>query len=140
VISAPAQESALCTTAVLLGWLAIRLWMTYLPAPVDGVARLDNAGQTIVTVQRPAGDLPRLEERVRATVQAVFPSVVAVRNAFAKPSKVGRHQKNYSSGVIITSDGIVLSQWHVSHWKDSEDGDGATSRAASSASGSAIPV
>ena len=32
---------ALCTTAVLFGWLAIRLWMTYLPAQADDVVRLD---------------------------------------------------------------------------------------------------
>jgi serine protease Do len=92
--------------------------MTYLPPPADDMVgpsrRLD---QTVATVQRPVGDLPRLEERVRKTAQAVLPSVVAVRNSSGKSSKVGGYQRNYSSGVIITADGIVLSQWHVSHWR-----------------------
>jgi hypothetical protein len=129
---------ALCSTAVLFGWLAIRLWMTYLPAQADDVVRLDTSvGQNVAIVQRAAGDLLWLEERARRTAQAVLPSVVAVRNPEAKPSEVARHQKNYASGVIITSDGLVLSQWHVSHGKDSEDGDGATSRVDSSSTYSA---
>ena len=74
-------------------------------------------GQTAATVQRPVGDLRRLEERVRRTAEAVLPSVVAVRNPSDESSKVAGYQNNYSSGVIITADGIVLSQGHVSHWK-----------------------
>jgi serine protease Do len=117
---------SLCTIAVPFGWLAIRLWVTHLPARAYDVVILDRSvGQSVANVQRAAGDLPRLEERVRRTVQAVLPSVVAIRDPFAKPSEVGRHQKNSASGVIITADGFVLSQWHVSHWKWSEDGDGA---------------
>lgn len=129
---------ALCTTAVLLGWLVIRLWMTYLPAQADDVVGFDRrVGQTVAAVHRAAGELPRLEERIRRTAQAVLPSVVAVRNPFAKPSEEGRHRKDYASGVIITAEGIVLSQWHVSHWKVSKDGDGSTTRAGSSPTGSA---
>src|SRR6266481_7643284 len=78
----------LCITAVLFGWLAIRLWMTYLPARADDVVRLDmSVGQTVATVQRTTGDLPQLEERIRRTAQAVLPSVVAIRNPFEKPSE-----------------------------------------------------
>ena len=124
---------ALCTMAVLFGWLAIRLWMTYVPKDTDNLASLDSdVGQTVATVERVAGDLPQLQERVRRTAQAVLPAVVAIRNPVQKPSEMGRHQKNYASGVIITADGIVLSQWHVSHWQVSKDGDGATIRADSS--------
>ena len=122
---------ALCTTAILFGWLAIRLWGTYLPPPrplaaydVLGGYRVD---QTAATVQCAPVDLPRLEERVRGTAQAVLPSVVAVRHPFDKPL-----EENYASGVIITDDGIVLSQGHVSHWKF-----GDTFRPGSSPTGSA---
>jgi len=107
---------ALCTIAVLFGWLAIRLRETYLPPPpplaaydVLGGYRVD---QTAAIVQSAPVDLPRLEERVRRTAWAVLPSVVAVRHPFEKPL-----EGNYASGVIITADGIVLSQGHVSHWK-----------------------
>lgn len=105
---------ALCAIAVFFGWLAIRLWVTYLPPP-DDVAGLGGiSGQTAATatVQYAPVDLPRLEELVRRTAQAVLPSVVAVRSPFEKP--LG---ENFASGVIITADGIVLSQGHVSHWK-----------------------
>ncbi|HEY3963225.1 MAG TPA: trypsin-like peptidase domain-containing protein [Planctomycetaceae bacterium] len=123
--------------AVLSSGLAIRLWITYLLARADNLTSLDNnVGQTVSTIPHAPGDLPALEERIRRTAQAVLPSVVAVKNPFAKPSESERYQKNYASGVIITADGIVLSEWHVSHWKDSENGDG-TIRAESSPSGSA---
>ncbi len=128
----------LCTTGILLGGLAIRLWVTYLPAQADDVVlRGGSVGETVSAVQRRAGDPAELEKRVRRTAQAVLPSVVAIRNPFMKASEGERHQKNYASGVIISADGIVLSQWHVSHWKASEDGDGSTIRWGSSPSGSA---
>lgn len=111
----------LCAVAVSLAWLAIRLWTTYLPARGDDLANLGgNAGQSVATVQRTGGDPRQLEESVRRAAQALFPSVVAVRNPVEKPSEAGGYQPNYGSGVIVTSDGIVLSQWHVSHWKVSE--------------------
>ena len=129
--------TALCTIAVLLGWLTIRLWVTHLPPPPMYAAyslggyRVD---QTAATVQGAPVDLPRLEERVRRTARAVLPSVVAIRHPIEKPSEVGQYQRNYASGVIITADGIVLSQGHVSHWTF---GDGATIRPDSWPTGSA---
>jgi serine protease Do len=136
IAAGSALYAGLCTIAVLFGWLSIRLWVTYLPAQANDVARLDKSvGEAVAAVQRAAGELPQLEERVRRTAQAVLPSVVAVRNPFQKPSEVGHHQ-DYASGVIITAHGVVLTQWHVSHWKSSEDGDGTVIRWGSSPTGS----
>ena len=62
-----------------------------------------------------------------AAAQAVLPAVVAVRTL--NDPQVQRLEPGgygpYSSGVIVTEDGIVLSQWHVSHErpsKENEDG------------------
>jgi hypothetical protein len=53
-----------CVIAVQLGGLATRIWHTYLPAQADDLAKLaSDVGQTVVIVQRAAGDLPQLEER-----------------------------------------------------------------------------
>ena len=92
----------------LLGWLAIRLWESDLPPSPPMNAVYSPGGETIdppASIVRCAPvDLPRLEEQVRRTAQAVLPSVVAVGGATGD-----------ATGVIITADGIVLSQWHVSH-------------------------
>jgi serine protease Do len=67
------------------------------------------------TVQCAAGDLRRLEQRVRAVAQAVLPTVVAVGNHVMEKPPPGGYQSDYASGVIVTADGIVLSQRHVTH-------------------------
>src|SRR3954470_17630773 len=113
-----ALSAALCIS--LLSWLAIRLWTTYLPPspPMEDVYSpgSEKIGPAAATVQWPPVDLSRLEEQVRRTAQAVLPSVVAVESPSGDPTANG-----YGSGVIITADGIVLSEWHVSH-KKSDDG------------------
>ena len=57
----------------------------------------------------------------------VSPTVVAVEGTWATSAKrLEHHQPNsepYASGVIITPDGLILSQAHVSHrleWKPGE--------------------
>ena len=47
-----------------------------------------------------------LDARVRQAVTKAEPAVVAVRHT---------HLPSAASGVIISADGLVLSQWHVSH-------------------------
>ncbi|NQT17950.1 MAG: trypsin-like peptidase domain-containing protein, partial [Planctomycetes bacterium] len=68
-----------------------------------------------------AGDLRQVEQRARVTARAVLPAVVAVRNPVRRPFKAGWYD-DYASGVIVTEDGIVLSQWHVSHSRRNQDG------------------
>src|SRR5438874_8579151 len=59
--------------------------------------------------------LPELEKRIGHAIQLVQPAVVAVKNPeSAALPRSGRHERS-GSGVIITADGLVLSQAHVSH-------------------------
>ena len=51
-------------------------------------------------------DLRRLQKRIEHAVSIAQPAVVAVRHT---------HLKSAASGVIITAEGLVLSQWHVTH-------------------------
>ena len=77
-------------------------------------------------------ELTKLETRVRSTIRSVLPAIVAVdRPTHEKNGKQGLsdrfHFENFGSGVIIRSDGLILSQWHVSHqaglavWRDPGD-------------------
>ncbi len=109
-----------------------RVWRARLPILLATLAVLASArwlqGQERVTDNRtprtwettPANrdSLGSLQERVQAVSRRVMPAVVAVEEAeAASPSgtekpRVSRH---YASGVIITEDGLILSQFHVSH-------------------------
>ena len=61
-------------------------------------------------------DFRILQERVRATAEKVIPAVVAVEQAGVFGSPEGSaHLKCCGSGVIISPDGLILSQHHVSH-------------------------
>src|SRR5712671_6662589 len=77
-------------------WLPARASRAEAPStrPAPDVEKLDEAG------------LKRLEEKVRRAAAAAAPAVVAVK---------GPDTKFLSSGVIITADGLVLSQFHVTH-------------------------
>ena len=66
-----------------------------------------------------------MQERVQSATRRVMPAVVAVRSAVAdtSSSKTPWGTERYASGVIITIDGLILSQFHVSHrlkWRPGE--------------------
>jgi serine protease Do len=62
-----------------------------------------------------AADPRSLQERIYRTIKAVQPTVVAVKNPKqAAEARPARHESG-GSGVIITPEGLVLSQYHVSH-------------------------
>ena len=59
------------------------------------------------------------EERVRAAVAKAMPSVVAVETGVAQPKN--GHYESFGSGVIVSPEGLVLSQRHVTHASESAD-------------------
>ena len=60
--------------------------------------------------------LKDLEHRVQKAAQKALPSVVAVESPNIVRGPYGDNR--FASGVIITADGLVLSQCHVSHGMD----------------------
>jgi len=59
------------------------------------------------------------EARVRRAVAKALPSVVAVRTGIDQPDR-GPY-RSLASGVIVSADGLVLSQHHVTHAADRGD-------------------
>ncbi|MDB5310622.1 MAG: serine protease [Gemmataceae bacterium] len=95
------HEQAVCVGLVVLAtgaavWLPTRDGRAEAPParPAPDVEKLDESG------------LKRLEEKVRQAAATAATTVVAVK---------GPDTTFSSSGVIITADGLVLSQFHVTH-------------------------
>ncbi len=63
----------------------------------------------------------RLQGRIRRAAAKVLPAVVAVAMPGPPPHQAGKGHVPAGSGVIITADGLVLSQYHVSHRADPAD-------------------
>lgn len=65
-----------------------------------------------------AAQLRALDARTRAAAKAVAPTVVAIRS---KPRKDARSEIDgvLGSGVIVSADGFILSQYHVTHQQQS---------------------
>jgi S1-C subfamily serine protease len=96
----------------LLGCIAVR-W-----AAATGDASAATASPPHAT---PADlqELRALETRVKGAVARALPATVAVRGAAgAGEARSPRHHEPFGSGVIISADGLVLSQYHVSHALD----------------------
>lgn len=73
------------------------------------------------TTPNSLADLHRIEERARKVAAAVRPAVVAVEQSDIGGETVSKHHQPFASGVIISPDGLILSQYHVSHWNDARD-------------------
>lgn len=73
------------------------------------------APQTFVATPADVPALRTLEMRVQATTRKVSPAVVAVAGNGPEAAAVPCPPQAYASGVIISADGLVLSQFHVSH-------------------------
>lgn len=66
--------------------------------------------------------LRTLQVRVQAAIRKVSPAIVAIQQVGAEDGKPHLYLP-YASGVLISADGLVLSQFHVSHrypWNSGE--------------------
>jgi serine protease Do len=70
--------------------------------------------------------LRSMQERIQSATRRVMPAVVAVEEARAASAPSGtekpRDPERYASGVIVTADGLILSQAHVTHMLSGWDG------------------
>lgn len=96
----PGAEVLLALVAVAVG----TRWVL----PAVATAAAPQPGGAAATTE----SLRDLERRVREAAQKVLPFVVAVKGLEGSPPK---HHQPFASGVIISSDGLILSQYHVSH-------------------------
>lgn len=62
-----------------------------------------------------AEDLAALQRKIQTAVEKVLPTVVAVRGPLPEDPKLKGQPVGYGSGVIVSEDGVILSQYHVSH-------------------------
>ena len=71
-------------------------------------------------------DLLSFQAHIEATVSKVLPAIVAIRSS-PRPQRDQDYKPGLrpasGSGVIITSDGVILSQSHVSHGPAEETGE-----------------
>lgn len=67
------------------------------------------------------GEALRLQGRIRRVAEKVLPAVVAVMKPGPASGKAAKGYVPAGSGVIITADGLVLSQYHVTHQADPAD-------------------
>jgi S1-C subfamily serine protease len=96
------------------------------PRASDGGIR-----ETRSTTPANRSDLLSFQARVQASASKVMPAIVAIRGS-ARPQVDRAHEPgtplSSGSGVIITSDGVILSQSHVSHGHAEQTGERKTRR------------
>ncbi len=64
------------------------------------------------------GEAARLQDRIRRAAEMALPAVVAVTKPGTSARQAAKGHVPAGSGVIVTADGLVLSQYHVSHQAD----------------------
>ncbi len=104
----------------VLGILAYARWsLNWEPAP-----------KVWMTTPADQEALYSMQERIQSATRRVMPTVVAVKVGKADASSPGTPSgpEPYNSGVIITADGLILSQFHVSHRLEWKPGDPVRSR------------
>ena len=102
-------------TTLLVSLMAILLgsWLSTIAIAKDA--------ESTATVPTDIASLRLLECRVRSGVQSALRVTVAVEEAMQGPVEPGR-RTSFASGVIISADGLILSQYHVSHLLTAQDG------------------
>lgn len=99
-------------TLFVQSFAAFSLGCSIAVAQVSETANTVNASSKIPSVQ----ELRDMESRATRAIQKTLPAIVAVGNRFGrKPENVLWEGERLASGVIIREDGLILSQYHVSH-------------------------
>jgi serine protease Do len=87
--------------------------------------------ETRPTTPANRSDLLSFQARVQASASRVMPAIVAIRGSTRPqpgPANDPGARPSSGSGVIITSDGVILSQSHVSHGNREQTGERKPSR------------
>ena len=107
-----------------------RAWVSNIVACSLIVASLQNAGVlgaepangfAASSTPKTVAELTELEARVRNAIRLGIPAIVAIDVPTSRSAEDKRRHLNetqfegFASGVIIRGDGLILSQWHVSH-------------------------
>ncbi len=114
---------------VLLGLFSM---LSVLP-PVHSFGNVLEDGTPVTRSKTPTDriDLLAIERRVQSTAKNVIPAIVAIRGP-AQPqndrNEESEIRRSSGSGVIITSEGLILSQSHASHGRSEQTGERRPSR------------
>ena len=99
--------------------LRLAAWTLLIPFSSDFIWAQSN-GEPVRAVNEFAAiaEMKALEIRVSDAIQKALPAIVAIdfpHPGESKSPKIDHVELTTGSGVIISADGLILSQWHVSH-------------------------
>ncbi len=122
MISKKAMWAALILLTVTVTYLILIWFSGFGRRPEGGGLRADDAPTHPELVPGDVPALRRLEARFRRVTEDVRPAVVAVMNLEQALRRQEGPYAEAASGVIISPEGLVLTQWHVSHAKKTSIG------------------